>query len=89
MVPCPACKRSNAPHLATCMYCGAQLPAPSAPPPDVERRDIPENLDELFAEAMRKGSTRKLAAALGAEAPKKRRPAPPPAPALPPPSAPA
>lgn len=50
---CPSCQRHNAPHRITCLYCGAAMPNPTAPPPP---KAVPANLDELVREAMRGGS---------------------------------
>lgn len=60
--PCPRCNRPNASFRATCLYCGAEMPNPTARP--VETRKAPDNLDELVREAMRGGGTQKLRAAL-------------------------
>lgn len=57
--PCPGCKRPNAPHRRTCLYCGHVMPNPTAPP-SAKRRDVPKNLDAIFRRAMNRGSTSEL-----------------------------
>ena len=64
-VSCPACARPNGAHRATCLYCGADMPAPSIAPvrkakPAVAKKD----LDRAFARAMARGDTRQLMALL-------------------------
>ena len=50
-VECPRCRRPNAPHRATCLYCGATMPTPTVAPPPKERV-LPANFDELVRRAM-------------------------------------
>ena len=56
---CPGCKRPNAPHRRTCLYCGHEMPNPAAPP-STRRRDVPKNLDAVFRRAMSGGNTAEL-----------------------------
>lgn len=51
MVDCPRCRRANAPHRVSCLYCGATMPSPSAPPPPVVRA-LPADLDQLVQRAL-------------------------------------
>ena len=62
--PCPRCARANAAHRTTCLYCGAVMPAPVAPPPP---KVVPANIDALVRDAMRGGDVGKLRAALKAQ----------------------
>ena len=65
-VPCPACGRPNASQRATCLYCGATMPAPLAVPPQpVQRKELPKDLDKVFQHAMLHGDMRQLRQALG------------------------
>ena len=68
--PCPKCSRLNAPHRVGCLYCGAPMPAPQAPPPK-EERALPPNLDDLVRRALQgRGGLEKVRTALsGAEPP--------------------
>jgi len=68
-VPCPACGRPTAPHRATCMYCGATMPALTAvPPAPAPRKELPKDLDKAFQRAMLHGDMRQLRQVLdGAE----------------------
>ena len=57
--PCPRCARANAAHRTTCLYCGAVMPAPIAPPPP---KIVPANIDSLVRDALRGGGVGKLRA---------------------------
>ena len=59
---CFDCGRPNAPHKATCMYCGGALPEPTAPPPNAVA--LPDDIDALVRQAMTLGTTHKLQAAM-------------------------
>lgn len=59
---CFDCGRPNAPHKATCMYCGGPLPEPTAPPPNAVA--LPDDIDALVRQAMTLGTTHKLQAAM-------------------------
>lgn len=68
-VPCPTCRRANAPHRETCLYCGARMPTPTAKPPPKERV-LPANFDELVRHAMTgAGGVQQLKKALQATPP--------------------
>ena len=62
-VACPACRRPNASHRAACLYCGAAMPNPTAPP-TVKERELPADLDALVRSALAKGDASKVKAAL-------------------------
>ena len=60
---CPGCKRPNAAHRRTCLYCGHEMPNPTAAPKQ-RKRDVPRNLDAVFRRAMSRGNTSELAQVL-------------------------
>lgn len=53
-VPCPTCGRPNASHKVNCLYCGARMPNPTAPPTQ-RARNLPRDLDRKLEQALRKG----------------------------------
>jgi len=90
MADCPRCRRANAPHRVSCLYCGATLPAPTAAPPPAPRA-LPADLDQLVQRALsgRAKVSQVEAALLAARESPPVAPTPPASPAVaPPPSAP-
>jgi hypothetical protein len=72
-VSCPSCRRPNASHRPTCLYCGRAMPAPTAPPPPAAPRELPADLDALVRNALQRGDASKLKAALsGGRGPEER-----------------
>ena len=59
-VPCPRCKRPNAAHRITCLYCGTAMPAPVPRAAAAESGALPANLDALVREALAGGNIGKL-----------------------------
>lgn len=68
-VACPKCRRPNAPHRVGCLYCGAEMPSPTVPPPARGGAVLPKDLDALVRQAMASGNTAKLRQAMEAARP--------------------
>ena len=68
-VDCPKCRRPNASHRVGCLYCGAEMPSPTAPPPPRGGSVLPKDLDSLVRQAMASGNTAKLRQAMEAARP--------------------